>query len=69
MGDAVHVGQVYRRLVGLLSEKHDLSYEEIMGWIRCNISFFLVRSVIMCIRGAQSRLHCPVLEVQIPMDV
>ena len=38
----------------------DLSYGEIMGWIRCRLSFALVRSAIMCIRGARSRLHSPI---------
>ena len=32
MGDAA--GQVYKRLANLLTEKLDLSYGEVMGWIR-----------------------------------
>ena len=65
MGNAA--AQVYKRLASLLSEKNDLSYGETMGWIRCRLSFALVRSAIMCIRGACSRLHSPALEI--PMDV
>ena len=65
MGDAA--GQVYKRLANLLCDKLDLSYGEIMGWIRCKLSFALVRSAIMCIRGARSRLHSPILEA--PVDV
>ena len=49
MGDAA--GQVYKRLANLLTEKLDLSYGEVMGWIRCKLSFALVRSAIMCIRA------------------
>ena len=60
MGDAA--SQVYKRLANLLCDKLDLSYGEIMGWIRCRLSFALVRSAIMCIRGARSRLHSPILE-------
>ena len=37
------------------------------GWIRCKLSFALVRSAIMCIRGARSRLHSPVFDA--PLDV
>ena len=65
MGDAA--AQVYNRLAGLLSEKNNLSYGETMGWIRCRLSFALVRSAIMCIHGARSRLHSPALEI--PIDV
>ena len=65
MGDAA--SQVYKRLANLLCDKLDLSYGEIMGWIRCRLSFALVRSAIMCIRGARSRLHSLILEA--PVDV
>ena len=65
MGDAA--SQVYKRLANLLTEKLDLSYGEVMGWIRCKLSFALVRSAIMCIRGACSRLHSPVFDA--PLDV
>ena len=65
MGDAA--GQVYNRLANLLTEKLDFSYGEVMGWIRCKLSFALVRSAIMCIRGAHSRLHSPVFDA--PLDV
>ena len=49
MGDA---SQVYKRLANLLCDKLDLSCGEITGWIRCKLSFALVRSSIMCIRYA-----------------
>ena len=65
MGDAAT--QVDKRLANLLSDKPDFSYGEVMGWIRCKLSFALVRSSIMCIRGARSRLHSPVCEA--PVDV
>ena len=55
MSDAA--SQVYKRLANLLCDKLDLSYGEIMGWIRCKLSFALVRSAIMCIRGARSWLY------------
>ena len=65
MGDAA--GQVSKRLANLLTEKLDLSYGEVMGWIRCKLSFALVRSAIMCIRGARSRMHFPVFDA--PLDI
>ena len=69
MGDAAD--QVYRRLANLLSEKLDVSYGEVMGWIRCKLSFALVRSaaavIYICTCGARSWLHSPVFEA--PLDV
>ena len=34
---------------------------------RCKLSFALVRSAIMCIRGARSRMHSSVFDA--PLDV
>ena len=67
MGDAAD--QVYKRLANLLSmtEKLVLSYGEVMGWIRCKLSFALIRSAIMCVSGARSRMHSPVVDS--PLDV
>ena len=65
LGDAA--SQVYKRLANLLCDKLDLSYGEVNSRIRCKLSFALVRSAIMCIRGARSRLHVPIYEA--PVDV
>ena len=67
MGDAAT--QFYKRLANLLSTKHSLSYGVVMGWLRCKLNFFLLRSAIMCIRGARSSLRCPVAEAPIAVQV
>ena len=54
-------------MANLLTEKLDLSYGEVMEWIRCKLSFAVVRSAIMCIHGARSQLHSPVFDA--PLDV
>ena len=64
MGDAAT--QFYKRLANLLSAKHSLSYGIAMG---CKLSFSLLRSAIMCIRGARSSLRCPVAEALIAVQV
>ena len=46
----------YKRLASLIAEKRDKPYSITMGWIRCRLSFSLLRSSIMCIRGARSSL-------------
>ena len=43
----------YQCLASLLAEKRDLPYSQVIGWLRCRISFSLIRSAIMCIRGSR----------------
>ena len=44
----------YKRLASLLSDKWKEHYAVVLGWIRCRLSFCLLRSAIQCIRGARS---------------
>ena len=44
----------YKRLASQLSDKWKQPYCSTIGWLRCRISFSLLRSAIMCIRGARS---------------
>ena len=41
-----------KRLASLLAEKSNTPYSVMMNVIRCKLSFSLVDSAIMCIRGA-----------------
>ena len=49
MGKAATV--MYCRLANLLSDKWNSPYSLIMGWLRCSLSFSLLRSSLMCLRG------------------
>ena len=49
----------------MLSERRDVPYSKMMGWIRCRLSFALLRASIMSVRGARSSaskgaLHEPI---------
>ena len=44
----------YKRLASQLSDKWKQPYSSTIGWLRCRISFSLLRSSIMCLRGARS---------------
>ena len=44
----------YKRLASLLSSKWEQPYSTTINWIRCCLSFALLRSSIHCIRGAHS---------------
>ena len=46
--------QCYKRLASLLSTKWNQPYSVTMGWLRCCLSFSLLRSSIMSIRGTRS---------------
>ena len=48
---------LYKRLVDKISEKKNAMYSKTMAWIRCTLSFSLLRSAVMCIRGSRSTSH------------
>ena len=57
MGNTATV--VYKRLASLHADKFEKPYSEIIHWLRCRLSFSLLRSSIMCIRGSRSAIHRP----------
>ena len=67
MGPAAQV--FYRRLAALISEKQQQSYGMTMGWIRCCLSFSLLRSAITCLQGSRSSYHRPASPSDLPIDV
>jgi hypothetical protein len=46
--------QFYKHLASLLSTKWEQPYSTTLGWLRCCLSFSLLRSSILCIRGHRS---------------
>ena len=50
---------VYKRLAAMIAEKHEKPYSKTMQWIGCHLSFSLLRSSIMCLRGSHSSRHHP----------
>ena len=57
----------YKRIASRLSNKWSLPYSAIMGWLRCRVSFALLRSAVMCLRGSRQHvrgsLGSPVLAI------
>ena len=50
----------YKHLASLLAAKRDSPYSTTMGWLRCSLSFAILRSSILCIRGTRlSACHVP----------
>ena len=44
----------FKRLASMLAEKRGESYSETMGFVRCAVSFCLLRAVLSCIRSSYS---------------
>ena len=47
----------YKRLAAMIAEKRNIAYNRIISMIRCRLSFALLRSSILCLRGARSSYH------------
>ena len=59
----------YKRLASRLAEKRDQPYSCTMNWLRCLLSFSLLRSAIRCFRGARSSKGSWVIGPPIPSDL
>ena len=59
----------FKRLASLLSEKWDQSYSSTLAWLRCTLSFALLRSSIQCLWGACSAAGRPSRKVLLPVDL
>ena len=60
----------YKRLASMLSEKRGISYSQTINWVRCRLSFALLRASILSVRGSQSSRYHPVAEsMQGPIDL
>ena len=60
---------VYKRLASMLSCKWDQPYSITMGWLRCRLSFALLHSSNLAIRGARSSAGCFVKSSSNPVDL
>jgi hypothetical protein len=45
---------VTKRLGQLIAEKSDMPFSVVAGWMRCKVSFSLLRSSLVCLRGTRS---------------
>ena len=46
--------QFYARLAEMLAEKKQQPKSYIVAWMRCRLSFSLLRSALICLRGTRS---------------
>ena len=50
---------VYKKLAAIIASKHDQPYSQIINWLRCRLSFSLLRSFMMCLRRSRSSANHP----------
>ena len=50
---------VYKRIASMLAQKYNQAYSKTLHWVCCKLSYSLLRSAIMCLRGAHSSVHHP----------
>ena len=55
----------YKRLADTLARKQQKPYSVVISWLRCKLSFAVVRSSIMCIRGTRSSNYRPLRDADI----
>eukprot|EP00117_Sycon_ciliatum_P046195 scpid56052/ scgid0290/ len=53
-GMSRHCTALYKRIACLLAEKSKEPYSVVMAWVRCRLSFALLRASVMCLRGSRS---------------
>ena len=58
----------YKRLAAMLAEKWDQPYSTTLAWMRCKLSYALLRSAVQCIRGARSSASRAFKFVTHPID-
>ena len=54
-GMAPAATMVTKRLGSLIATRRDMDFSVVMGWLRTRISFALLRTVLICLRGTRAR--------------
>ena len=59
---------VIKRIATVLSEKKGLPRSVVTGWLRCKLSFALLRTTLLCLRGTRTRRPVsPELNIELSM--
>ena len=67
LGNAATV--CYKRLASMIATKRNEAYSSTMSWLRCALSFSLLRSSIQCIRGSRSARGLAAKQPPPPIDL
>ena len=69
-GMAAECKRYHSRLAELLATKKGESYATTMSWIRARVSFALLRSALLCLRGswAKRRIHLELTDIDFDIE-
>ena len=56
-GMAPQCNLVVKRIAEKMAEKKDVHLSMVTGWLRVRLSFALLRTTLLCLRGTRSRKH------------
>ncbi len=58
----------YKHLASHIAEKRAQPYAQVKGWLLTRLSFSLMRSAVLCVRGTRThRQAVPLAELSIPL--
>ena len=60
---------VVKKIAAALSARRDLPKSVVTGWLRCRLSFALLRTTLLCVRGTRARRHASDHEANIELGV
>ena len=52
-GEGTEISTFHRHLASKIALKKDERYEDVVNFIRCKLSFLILRSALTCIRGSR----------------
>jgi hypothetical protein len=47
---------VLKRLAEQMSKKQNIQHSVVSGWLRCRLSFALLRTTLLCVRATRSKI-------------
>ena len=69
-GMAPECSAFYKQLASMIAEKRGQSVATVSSWVRTKLSFALLRSALLCVRGTRNRYYRPkIAESDIDLDV
>jgi len=59
-GTAPSCATFLKRLCSLIADRSGVVYSKVLGFMRCRLGFAILRTAILCVRGARSSFHRPI---------
>ena len=57
-----------KRFAERISDKQGVSLSVVSGWLRCRLSFALLRTTLRCVRGTRSKRFNPDVNIELAVS-